>query len=293
MDVNKNENLTVVHTRSALRAEIEASRSTGDGKVALVMTMGALHEGHLDLVRKAHELAQTVVVSIFVNPLQFAPGEDFEAYPRTLEADLEKIESVGGAIVFAPSAEDVFPAGAPMVTLSAGPLGQILEGKTRPTHFAGVLQIVSKVMNLVQPDYALFGQKDAQQLAIIKQMVRDLDMQLEVVPVPIRREPDGLAMSSRNQYLNPAQREQALALSRALEAGRAAAAETKLPSAVIKAAREYLEGQPGVRLDYVALVDPLSFAPFNDGKSGTAVLVLAAWVGATRLIDNALVVVGK
>lgn len=280
----------LIHTRGQLRAALEPKRN--EGQVALVMTMGALHEGHLDLIRRAHELAQTVVVSIFVNPLQFAPGEDFDTYPRTLDADLEKIASAGNAIVFAPAAEDVFPGGAPSVTLDPGPVGRVLEGATRPTHFAGVLQIVAKVMNLVGPDFALFGQKDAQQLAIVKQMVRDLDMPLEVVPVPIRREPDGLAMSSRNRYLSETERETALTLSRALEAGREAAATAKLPSAVLSAATRAMD-VPGVKLDYVALVDPLSFAPVEDGVTGTAVLAVAAWVGKTRLIDNALVVVGR
>ncbi|OKL47069.1 pantoate--beta-alanine ligase [Boudabousia liubingyangii] len=288
-----NEETKVVHTRADLRAAINESQTRKGGKVALVMTMGALHEGHLDLVRRAHELADTVVVSIFVNPLQFAPGEDFDAYPRTLDADVEKLQTVGSQIVFAPSAEDVFPGGAPAITFNPGPVGQILEGKTRPTHFAGVLQIVNKVMNLVQPDYALFGQKDAQQLAIIKQMVRDLDMQLEVVAVPIRRETDGLAMSSRNQYLSETEREQALALSRALETGREVAARTASAAAVVDRVESELSQAPGVKLDYVALIDPLNFTPIPEGQRATGVLAVAAWVGKTRLIDNTLVVVGK
>ncbi|AOZ73033.1 pantoate--beta-alanine ligase [Boudabousia tangfeifanii] len=288
--MNETKKPLVIHTRYELLAEL-GHRRAGQ-RTALVMTMGALHEGHLDLVRRAKQLADVVVVSIFVNPLQFAPGEDFAAYPRTLSADVEKLATLGVDLVFAPSPETVFPQGDPQVTLSAGPLGSVYEGATRPTHFAGVLQIVNKVINLVQPDYAIFGQKDAQQLAVIKAMVRDLDMPVEIVSVPVRREADGLAMSSRNQYLSPEERQSALALSQALDQGRAAAAQTGSATKVLEAANAVMDQAQGVKVDYVDLVDPLTFVPVTDGKATTAVLILAAWVGTTRLIDNTLVVLG-
>lgn len=183
------------------KTELKDALSNLEGDVALVMTMGALHDGHLSLVRAAREAAPNVVVSIFVNPLQFGPNEDFEAYPRDLEADLELLDTVGVDVVYAPEVEDVYPR-TTLVRIDPGPVAAIFEGKTRPTHFAGVLQVVHKVFNLVQPDVAFFGQKDAQQLALIRTMVADLDMPLEIRAVPIKREESGLAMSSRNTYLS-------------------------------------------------------------------------------------------
>ncbi|MGW0735296.1 pantoate--beta-alanine ligase [Streptomyces sp. NPDC002851] len=189
------------------------------GRRAVVMTMGALHEGHATLIRTARDLAEQVVVTVFVNPLQFGEGEDLDRYPRTLEADLKVAEQAGADVVFAPSVEEVYPGGRPEVTLSAGPMGERLEGAARPGHFDGMLTVVAKLLHLTAPDLALYGQKDAQQLALIRRMVRDLNFGVEVVGVPTVREEDGLALSSRNRYLSAAERRTALALSQALFAG--------------------------------------------------------------------------
>ncbi len=269
-----------------------------DGDVALVMTMGALHEGHLSLVRAARQSAPNVVVSIFVNPLQFGPEEDFDAYPRDLEADIALLKTVGVELIHAPKVDDVYPR-EPLVRIDPGPMATIYEGRTRPTHFAGVLQVVHKVFNLVQPDIAFFGQKDAQQLALIRTMVADLDMPVEIRAVPIKRESSGLAMSSRNAYLSEDERIEALALNQALVLGKDAAAHGAGPAAARDVALKYLSEAPGVTLDYLALVDPDTFedlpgvSPNQDAqeetgaeKSSRGLLVTAARVGPTRLIDN-------
>ena len=202
----------LTHTREELAAALSAL----EGSVALVMTMGALHRGHLELVRQAHELADHVVVTIFVNPTQFAPGEDYDAYPRTLDADMEALSTVGADVVWAPSNDDAYPVPA-TTRIDAGPVAHILEGATRPTHFAGVALVVTKALNLIRPEVALFGQKDAQQLAVIRTFVRDLDIPVRIQGVEIVRDSDGVALSSRNQYLSDAQREHARALSRAID----------------------------------------------------------------------------
>ncbi|WP_343244758.1 pantoate--beta-alanine ligase, partial [Streptomyces sp. SID11385] len=209
------------------------------GRRALVMTMGALHEGHAALVREARALAGPegqVVVTVFVNPLQFGAGEDLDRYPRTLEADLDLAGSAGADHVLAPSVDEVYPGGAPEVRISAGPMGERLEGASRPGHFDGMLTVVGKMFHLVRPDLALFGQKDAQQLALVRRMVRDLAFGIEIVAVPTARESDGLARSSRNRYLSADERRSALALSRALYAGQDAAARGEAPAAVRAAA---------------------------------------------------------
>ena len=229
------------------------------------MTMGALHEGHLALVRAAKKASDNVVVSIFVNPLQFGPGEDYEAYPRDLEADLALLEAVGVQAVYAPEAEDVYPR-EPLVRIDPGPMAAVLEGKTRPTHFAGVLQIVHKVLNLVRPNIAFFGQKDAQQLALIRTMAADLDMPVEIRAVPIERDVDGLALSSRNSYLSPTERIEALALNQALAVGADAAQRGLSPKEVRDVAERHLREAPGVKIDYLALVDPETFAAI-DGEN--------------------------
>lgn len=272
----------LVRTRADLREVLDRQRGTR----AVVMTMGALHEGHLDLVREARRRADHVVVTIFVNPLQFAPGEDLEAYPRDLEADLAKVAGVGADVVFAPDPQTMYPNGDPRVRVDPGPVASVLEGGTRPTHFAGVLTVVLKLLHLTRPHVALFGHKDAQQLALVRAMVRDLDVDVEVVGVPIRREADGLAMSSRNAYLSDADRSAALALSAAFKAARAAAGGGV--EQVLAAARERLAAEPGVRLDYLELVDPGTMEPVPAGASGPSLLVVAAWVGTTRLIDNTI-----
>lgn len=268
------------------RAELEAARAGRIGDVAVVMTMGALHDGHLALVRAARRRARTVIVTIFVNPLQFGPNEDFTRYPRTLEDDLKLCEQANVDIVFAPAAQEIYPGGEPLVRIDPGPMGALLEGSHRPGHFAGMLTVVNKLINLTAPDYALFGQKDAQQLALIRRMALDLNLPAEIVGVPTVREPDGLALSSRNRYLTPEARISALALSRALSAG----AGQSTPELIRAAARAELEigaaAEPAVELDYLALVDPSDFTEVGEAHRGPAVLAVAAKVGGTRLIDN-------
>lgn len=267
--------------------ELRRFPGRGPGERAVVMTMGALHDGHAALVRAAREHAGpagTVVVTVFVNPLQFGPHEDLDRYPRTLDADLEVCARNGADAVFAPSAEEVYPGGEPQVRLSAGPMGERYEGASRPGHFDGMLTVVAKLLHLTAPDAAFYGEKDAQQLALIRRMVRDLNFPVEIVGVPTVREADGLALSSRNRYLSPGERNRALALSRALFAGRDAVADG--PKAVREAAAAVLGAAP-VALDYVALVDPSGFTGIEDeAYRGEAVLAVAARVGATRLIDN-------
>lgn len=299
--------LSLAHTREELAAAIAANESNR----AVVMTMGALHEGHLDLLRRAGALVGaggTVVVTIFVNPLQFAPGEDLDAYPRDLEGDVEKLRTVAEnelqlsqLVVFAPTPEVIYPSGDPQVTINPGPIATVLEGATRPTHFGGVCQVVLNLMHLTRPTWALFGRKDAQQLAIVRAMVRDLSVPLSIEPVDIRRESDGLAMSSRNAYLTPTQRQQALALSQALKAGIAAAENGGDGAAVRQAALAYLANGDGVEVDYVAVVGADSFVDLAGAGLGLdpqkyqpvagepALLALAAKVGSTRLIDNTLI----
>ncbi|GIH92993.1 pantoate--beta-alanine ligase [Planobispora siamensis] len=279
------------------RAELAEARRTlgigGPGRpdgppaLALVPTMGALHEGHRSLMRQARELAEHVAVSIFVNPLQFGPGEDYSRYPRTFEADLEICAAEGVGVVFAPSAEDLYLPDR-QVSVSAGAMGTIAEGAFRPGHFDGVLTVVLKLFNLVRPDVAVFGRKDAQQLALIRRMVADLDVPVSVVGAPTVREPDGLALSSRNRYLSPQDRTAALALSRALFAGER---ESK-PAEIVRAARAVLDAEPAADVDYLILVDPATFAEVGDDHTGEAVLAVAARVGTTRLIDNVVLTLG-
>ncbi|MGW0191945.1 pantoate--beta-alanine ligase [Nonomuraea sp. NPDC003201] len=252
------------------------------GAVALVPTMGALHEGHRSLIRQARVRADQVVVSIFVNPLQFGPSEDFSRYPRTFDADLDVCRAEGVDVVFHPDAAEMY-ASDRQVSVSAGHMGSIVEGAFRPGHFDGVLTVVLKLFNLVQPDLAVFGQKDAQQLALIRRMVADLDLPIEILGAPTVREPDGLALSSRNRYLSDDDRQVALALSRALRAG---AAELT-PARVRTVAQEVLDAAgPRLTTDYLALVDPATFVEVDESYAGMAVLAVAATVGTTRLIDN-------
>ncbi len=263
------------------------------GPVVLVPTMGALHQGHRALLRVAREIAGRgghIVVSVFVNPLQFGAGEDFGSYPRTLDADLAICAEEGAAAVFAPSPEEMYPS-PPLIRVDPGPVGQLLEGRSRPGFFTGVLTVVLKLFGVVRPDVAVFGEKDAQQLALVRQMSADLDLGVEVVGVPIVRDPDGLAVSSRNTYLSPAERSTALALSRGLAAGAEVAGSG--PAAVLAAARAVLDkaaaADPPLVLDYLELVDPVTFTAVGAGHRGQALLLVAARSGATRLIDNASV----
>ncbi|WP_030483189.1 pantoate--beta-alanine ligase [Nocardioides aequoreus] len=255
------------------RAELDA---TLPGGRLLVPTMGALHEGHASLLRLARAHGDgPLVASVFVNPMQFAPGEDLERYPRTFEADLALCAREGVDVVFAPDVEEVYPGGDPQVTVDPGPLGAELEGASRPTHFRGVLTVVAKLLGLVRPEVAVFGEKDYQQLTLVRRMVDDLCLGVRVAGAPTVRDPDGLALSSRNRYLSPREREQALALSRALDAARRTGA--------VEAAEKVLADADGVAVDYLALRGPdLGPAPV----AGPARLLVAARVGTTRLIDN-------
>ncbi|HEY0816351.1 MAG TPA: pantoate--beta-alanine ligase [Pseudonocardia sp.] len=276
--------LTVHRTPAAIAPVARALRAAGR-RVLLVPTMGALHEGHRELIRHARRVpgSTVVAVSIFVNPLQFGPGEDLERYPRPLEADLDVCRAEGVELVFNPGVADMYPAGAD-TTVTPGPLAAELEGAVRPGHFAGVLTVVSKLFHIVAPDVAFFGEKDYQQLILVQKMVRDLDFFVSIVGVPIVREPDGLALSSRNVYLSPDERAAALVLQRALRAGAGVAAWGA--DAVLESARTVLAEEPSVAVDYLELRDPdLGPAP----STGQARLLVAARVGPTRLIDNVAV----
>ncbi len=272
------------------RADLAAIRPGLAAPVVLVPTMGALHDGHRALLRRACALAApdgSVVASIFVNPLQFGPGEDFDRYPRPLESDLKASADEGVAAVFAPGQREVYPR-APRVTVDPGPTGRVLEGEFRPGFFGGVLTVVLKLFQLVRPDIAVFGSKDAQQLALIRQMAADLDLGVRIEAVPTVRDQDGLATSSRNAYLSAEDRAAALAIPAALAAGREAAAGG--PGSVLAAAREVLDrgaadGRP-LAVDYLSLVHPETFAAVGEEREGPAVLAIAARAGGTRLIDN-------
>ena len=272
-----------VHTGPAAISPVTRALRTSGRRIALVPTMGALHEGHRELIRHARRMpgAGVVAVSIFVNPLQFGPNEDLARYPRPLEADLQTCRDEGVELVFAPGVDDMYPAGAATTTVDPGPLGAELEGAVRPGHFAGVLTVVAKLFHIVAPDVAFFGEKDYQQLVFIKRMVDDLNFPLAVVGVPTVREPDGLALSSRNAYLSPEQRPLAATLQRALGAG--AGVSARGPEAVLSTARAVLAAEPASDVDYLELRDP---DLGRDPQAGRARLLVAARVGTTRLIDN-------
>jgi pantoate--beta-alanine ligase len=280
-------------TRQEL-AELLSPVSAPRGRVGLVPTMGALHEGHASLMSRMRDEVGPdgrVVVSVFVNPLQFGPGEDLARYPRTLDADLAMCREQGVDLVFVPDAAEVYPGGDPQVTVDPGPLGHVLEGRIRPGHYRGVLTVVAKLFGLVQPDVAVFGEKDYQQLVLIRRMVADLCLPVEVVGAATRREPDGLAMSSRNRYLDPEQRLRAVAVSRTLYAARAAARWGH--DVALEAARAEQRQAHGVDLDYLVITDPdLGDLP-GDVPDGTpARALIAARVGGTRLIDNLALTLG-
>jgi pantoate--beta-alanine ligase len=286
------------------RGELAAAREKLGGPVVLVPTMGALHDGHLALLRRARELAGrsgAVAVSIFVNPLQFGPNEDLDKYPRTLDTDLAACEAEGVDLVFAPSVREMYPQ-EQLVRVDPGPTGEILEGEFRPGFFHGVLTVVLKLFSLVRPDIAVFGQKDAQQLVLVRRMSADFGLGIEIEAVQTVRAADGLALSSRNKYLSPAERAVAPVLHRALAAGAAAAsggpgavlaaAQAVLNETVLDEAGGELPAEASPRVDYLALADERSYASVRDDDldfHGTAVLAIAARVGTTRLIDNVLV----
>ncbi len=271
---------TIHETRAACRSERMQGKRLG-----LVPTMGALHEGHLSLVREAKARCDIVAVSLFVNPTQFGPNEDLAKYPRPYERDRELLEKEGVAILFAPSPEEMYPQGKATWVVVEG-LSERLDGRSRPGHFRGVTTVVSKLFHIIEPDVAFFGQKDAAQSAVIRRMVSDLNFSVEIVICPIVREPDGLAMSSRNAYLNPDERQRALALHRSLNrvenefrAGERNAAR------LIDAATKVFAPEPQIRLDYFEIVDPNTLDPVEQIER-PALVAVAAYVGSTRLIDN-------
>ena len=284
--------MKLVTTTVELESQIAAARAAGK-KVAFVPTMGALHAGHLSLAKVAQSKAEFVVVSIFVNPLQFGAGEDFDKYPRTLEADTERLAEAGVDLVFAPTVEQIYPpsgsaaaeGSAPITTPTkdAGPVGEILEGAIRPGHFNGMLTVVARLFDLVKPNFAIFGAKDAQQLFLIKKMAATDYPELQIIEAPIVREPSGLAMSSRNRYLSTHQLQLAETISAALRIAKATAVT---PSSAIQSATDAMAKAPEAKLDYIALVDKDTFEPIHDGFSGRALLLIAAAVGKTRLLDN-------
>lgn len=267
-----------------------AAHFTGK-RIGLVPTMGALHEGHLSLVRAAKNQCDLVVVSIFVNPTQFGPNEDFAKYPRTFERDCELLEKEDVDVVFAPSVEEMYPAGAVTYVTVEG-ISDKLCGRSRPGHFRGVTTVVSKLFHIVEPDLAFFGQKDAAQVAIIQRMVRDLNLPLEIVVCPIVREPDGLAMSSRNAYLTPEQRKSALVLSRALRRVQQVFDQGERNAArLIEVGKAVVAEEPAVRLDYLEVADPETLDRV-EVISSKALAAVAACLGTTRLIDNAVLFTG-
>jgi pantoate--beta-alanine ligase len=271
------------------RAELAAATSTlraASGPVALVPTMGFLHEGHLSLVDRARELADSVVVSIFVNPLQFGPAEDLATYPRDEARDRALLEARGTNVVFAPTVEEMYPGGDPIVTVSPGALEHRLCGKHRPGHFRGVLTVVAKLFGLVRPDVAVFGRKDFQQAVLIRRMARDLELGVRVETGPIVREDDGLAMSSRNAYLSPAQRQQATTIYRGLRKAKTLLDSGERDAAELAAiAIDLLREEQDLVIDYVAVCDPETLERIPEVEK-EAVLLVAARVGDTRLIDN-------
>jgi pantoate--beta-alanine ligase len=277
---------SVVGAKSQVRAVIGAVRA-GGRQIAFVPTMGFLHEGHLTLIDRARELADFVVLSIFVNPLQFGPSEDLDRYPRDLERDLELARGRGVDLVFAPSVEEMYPRGEPRVAVVPGPAADTLCGASRPGHFRGVLTVVAKLFGIVQADVAVFGQKDFQQAALIRAMVEDLDFHTRVEVAPTVREPDGLAMSSRNVFLSADERGQALSLSRGLGRARALFEAGESDAGTLRAALLNELSAAGIQAEYGEAVDPRTLAPVERALPGT-VLAVAARVGKTRLIDNAI-----
>ncbi|MDO7882656.1 pantoate--beta-alanine ligase [Salinibacterium soli] len=273
----------VIETVREMREAVAAERAAGR-TVALTPTLGALHEGHLAHVRRAAEIADTRVVSIFLNPTQFTQPADLERYPRTLDADVDLLAGEGVDLVFAPSVDEMYPTGPTATTVSAGAVGSTFEGRLRPGHFDAVLTVVAKLLGIVTPDVVTFGQKDAQQLFVVKRMVGDLNIATRVETIPTVREPDGLALSSRNRFLSASERTAARTLSAALEA--AVSAGERGIDAALAAAQGALMGEELVDLDYFAIVHPATFRPVDDDYRGPAIAIVAATLGSTRLIDN-------
>jgi pantoate--beta-alanine ligase len=278
--------MKILRTVSELRQWSRTHRGFG-GSIGLVPTMGALHAGHDSLIRAASATCRHVAVSIFVNPTQFGPNEDFARYPRTFDADCNLAQAAGAEVIFAPSVEELYPSGACTFVEVQG-LSDRLDGASRPGHFRGVATVVSKLLIAAEPDKAFFGQKDAAQVAVLRRMVTDLCLASEVVVCPIVRDTDGLALSSRNVYLSPAERSQALALVRSIrKAAAMASSGNRSSSALIEAATKILSSEPAIRIDYVELVDWSALEPTDTATPGT-LFAVAAWVGSTRLIDNVI-----
>ena len=274
----------VVRTVQEVRRHLEPLRAEGE-RIGFVPTMGALHQGHLSLVEACARECDATVVSIFVNPTQFGPHEDYDKYPRTLEKDLEALAPWGVDLVFAPAVEEMYPPGFQTQVLVSG-VTELWEGRSRPGHFAGVTTVVAKLFHIVQPHVAYFGHKDYQQSVVVRQMVRDLNLPVEIRVCPTVREEDGLALSSRNAYLSPEQRQQALVLSRSLRLAEQMIQQGQRRTETILAEMKKLyDQQPDVRLDYLAVVEPDSLLPVEE-VTGPVVVLTAAWVGQTRLIDN-------
>jgi pantoate--beta-alanine ligase len=278
--------MQIIRGAHQMQAAAEQARAAGK-RIGFVPTMGALHEGHLSLVRMAHAQTNWVVVSIFVNPLQFGPNEDLARYPRPFEQDRELLQAENVDALFAPSADEIYPAGSATIVDVEGMSGRLC-GASRPGHFRGVTTVVAKLFNIVRPHIAFFGQKDAAQVAIIKRMVRDLNFDVQITVGPIVRERDGLAMSSRNQYLDPKQRVSAGILYRALmRIQQLADSGERRAHELLQASRDVVAEEPDVRMDYIEAVNPDSLEPLQD-ISGGALIAIAAWFGPTRLIDNIL-----
>ena len=268
-----------------LTAAVEAAKKDGL-EVAFVPTMGALHEGHLSLIKEARRHASFVVVSIFVNPLQFGAGEDFEKYPRAIEEDAKKLDGIGVSVLFTPTVNDLYR-GNLNVSESAGHIGELYEGAARPDHFDGMLTVVARLFEAVKPNYAVFGAKDAQQVYLVKQMAAQKFAGIEIIVAPTIRESNGLALSSRNRYLSPADHKVAEHISAALRSAQQAASTAGgSPQSVLQAATTEMAKAPEAKLDYIALVDADTFEAVTDGFTGRAILLIAAVVGETRLIDN-------
>jgi pantoate--beta-alanine ligase len=276
--------MQILRTVHELRERVRADRSQGK-IIGIVPTMGALHAGHASLIRAAREQSGTVIVTIFVNPTQFGPNEDFARYPRTLDADCALAKGEGADLIFAPSVEELYPAGAATFVEVEG-LGNRLDGASRPGHFRGVATVVSKLLIATEADLAFFGQKDAAQVAVIRRMATDLRLPAKIVVCPIVRDPDGMALSSRNVYLGAEERRQALVLSRSIRRVESlAAAGERSSDALISAARTIFAAEPAVRIDYIELVKWETLLPVSTATPGT-LFAVAAWVGSTRLIDN-------
>lgn len=280
--------MEIIRTISWMKETVRQARAENH-VVGFIPTMGALHEGHISLIRRARADCSRVYASIFLNPTQFGPNEDVTKYPRTFEKDVEQLTAAGVDVLFAPDSKEVYPTGF-RTYVNVEALSEKLEGKSRPGHFRGVATVVLKLFEVVQPHFAFFGRKDAQQVRILQQMTHDLNLNVQIVVCPIVREPDGLALSSRNTYLNPDERRAATVLHRALdEAGRAVSAETRDALQLQTAIRRDLSSEPLARADYVEIVDAESFEPVATIGARPAYVLLAVYVGKTRLIDNLLI----